>query len=67
MNAPPDDVWVTGYLAQHLSIQHLDIMQLWTQERDKLLIHKVNMGNSIYKIDKTCKTEEHENVKRCVS
>ena len=43
-------MWVTGYLAQQLGIQHLDIMQLWTQERDKLLIHKVDIGNSIYSI-----------------
>ena len=43
---PPDDVWVTGYLAQQLGIQHLDIMQLWTQDRDRLLMHKVDIGNT---------------------
>ena len=36
-----DDVWVTGYLAQHLGIEHQDCIQHWTMKRDQLLLHKV--------------------------
>ena len=39
-----DDVWVTGYLAQHLGIEHQDCIQHWTMKRDQLLLHKVDIS-----------------------
>ena len=46
-----DDVWVTGYLAQHLNIQHLDMVKYWTMNKGKLLLYKSIQNPDIYNED----------------
>lgn len=35
-----DDVWVSGFIAEHLKIQHQDCIQYWTMRAEQLLLHK---------------------------
>ena len=46
-----DDVWVTGFLARHLAIQHLDIIKYWTMQRGRLLLYKSIQNPDIYHED----------------
>ena len=46
-----DDVWVTGYIASHLNIHHLDIMKFWTMNRGQLLLYKSIQNPEIYHQD----------------
>eukprot|EP00092_Neocalanus_flemingeri_P033683 GFUD01036616.1.p1 GENE.GFUD01036616.1~~GFUD01036616.1.p1 ORF type:complete len:397 (+),score=103.23 GFUD01036616.1:92-1282(+) len=46
-----DDVWVTGYLAKALKIQHQDMMQFWTMKAGALLLYKSIQNPLIYHND----------------
>ena len=46
-----EDVWVTGYLAQHLNINFLDMDQYWTIHSGKLLLYKSLQNPDIYHED----------------
>ena len=46
-----DDVWVTGYLASHLHIHHLDMMKYWTMQKGQLLLYKSIQNPDIYQED----------------
>lgn len=46
-----DDVWVTGYLAKALKIQHQDMMQFWTMKAGPLLLYKSIQNPMIYHND----------------
>ena len=35
-----DDIWVTGYLAAKVGIQHLDMVRFWTTSMEQLLLMK---------------------------
>ena len=35
-----DDVWVTGYIAEHLGIEHQELIHLWTMRAEQLLLYK---------------------------
>ena len=46
-----DDVWVTGYIARHLNITHLDISKFWTMQSKQLLLYKSVQNPTIYHED----------------
>ena len=46
-----DDVWVTGYIAEHLQINHLDMIKYWTMSKGQLLLHKSIQSPAIYHQD----------------
>jgi hypothetical protein len=46
-----DDAWVTGYIARHLNITHLDIVDLWSIPKEKLLLSKSVQNPAIYQKD----------------
>ena len=46
-----DDVWVTGYIARHLDITHLDIIKFWTMNKAQLLLYKSIQNPTIYHED----------------
>ena len=42
---------MTGYLAQHLNIHHLDMIKYWTMQRGQLLLYKSIQNPDIYNED----------------
>ena len=46
-----DDVWVCGYLAEHLNIRHLDMIKYWTPRPYQLLLYKSVQNPDIYHED----------------
>ena len=46
-----DDVWVTGYLARELGIEHQDLSKYWTMKPGTLLLYKSIQNPSIYHRD----------------
>ena len=46
-----DDVWVTGYLARELGIQHQDLSKYWTMKPGTILLYKSIQNPIIYHRD----------------
>ena len=46
-----DDVWVTGYLARELGIQHQDLSKYWTMKPGTILLYKSIQNPVIYHRD----------------
>ena len=46
-----DDVWVTGFLAEKLRIEHQDMHQFWSMKAEELLLHKTMQSPHMHHID----------------
>ena len=44
-------MWVTGFLASHLNIHHLDMAKYWTMQKGQLLLYKSIQNPDIYQED----------------